>query len=83
MKVALQLKTLLSCMLMTSLRDGKSSHIRVPTQKEFDFLLLSAEQKLIIAIEAKRSLPNQPFKQLREYQEIFEEGLGDVHSSSS
>ena len=77
MKVALQLKTLLSCMLMTSLRDGKSSHIHVPTQKEFDFLLLSAERKLIIAIEAKRSLPNQPFKQLREYQEIFEEGLGD------
>ena len=60
-----------------SLRDEKSSHIHVPTQKEFDFLLLSAERKLIIAIEAKRSLPNQPFKQLREYQEIFEEGLGD------
>ena len=60
-----------------SLRDGKSSHIHVPTQKEFDFLLLSAERKLIIAIEAKRLLPNQPFKQLREYQEIFEEGLGD------
>ena len=60
-----------------SLRDGKSSPIHVSTQKEFDFLLLSAERKLIIAIEAKRSLPNQPFKQLREYQEIFEEGLGD------
>ena len=45
-------------------------------KKNLTFLLLSAECKLIIAIGAKRLLPNQPFKYLSLYQEIFEEGLG-------
>ena len=48
-----------------------------PYKKNLIFLLLSAECKLIIAIGAKRQLPNWPFRQLTLYHEIFEEGLGD------
>ncbi|XP_066932435.1 uncharacterized protein [Clytia hemisphaerica] len=48
------------------------------THQEFDMLILSGARKLIIAVEVKRSLSkSKPLEQLRKYQSIFEQQLGD------
>ena len=59
-----------------AIEDGKvDKHIM--TEKEFDFLLVSVDHKLIVAIEAKRSIAASVFKQLKISQKIFEERFGD------
>lgn len=68
-------KDLLSGFVVIQSLDIYTSPGRRDLNREHDFLLLSAERKVIIAIEIKRELTNNAKKQLEACKEMFEKNF--------